>query len=441
MAAGGLGPHQIACLDAVCAEHAKGSRSIAFQMATGSGKTRVLLAIPGALRLARVVYVFPSLVLVQQFINDDLKNSEYRAAFPHYAVWSSDAGFQKKLEKGAAAGYCADVARLCAGDQYAVVTTYASLQQVLESAVTADCVMFDEAHHAGADGCKKTMEAFAGCVVRASATLRAGETPCYTYSLGKAIADNVCRDFNTYFFVRPKGDEKRLVEFLEGHRKATRERLDEACDKEEATDKFDEATGNGRVMAFTQWSEAEPGSGTNVKQFYEAHDEGIRALGGKLWSITAKDNKEAILKSFEDSPNDKLSVLVSCRTLSEGVDTKRANVALFVDAVSSTTTIVQRIGRVTRVERERRARPRPRGKRGSGGSRDVYTLIELASGAPTALSASHSQNSAPEASSSTSTSTRRRSPGKTKTRSTNCSEVRWNRPGATSGRSSALWRR
>lgn len=329
MAAGGLGPHQIACLEKVCAERAKGSRSIAFQMATGSGKTRVLLAIPGALRLARVVYVFPSLVLINQFIANDLGNAEYREAFPHYAVCSSEAD----AFKGAAACVPFD-ARLCAGDQYTVVTTYASLQRALETAPTADCVLFDEAHHAGADGCKKTMEAFAGCVVRASATLRAGETPCFRYLLSEAIADNICRDFNTYFFVRPKGDEKRLVEFLEGHRGAT---------------------GNGRVMAFTQWSEAEPGSGTNVKQFYEAHDEGIRALGGKLWSITAKDNKGAILGEFEDSPNDKLSVLVSCRTLSEGVDTKRANVALFVDAVSSTTTIVQRIGRVTRVERERRA--------------------------------------------------------------------------------------
>lgn len=330
MAASGLDPHQNACLAKVRAEHAKGSRSIAFQMATGSGKTRVLLAIPGALRLARVVYVFPSLVLVQQFIAKDLGKEEYREAFPHYAVCSSEAD----AFKGAAACVPFD-ARLCAGDQYAVVTTYASLQRVLEAAVTADCVLFDEAHHAGADGCKKTMEAFAGCVVRASATLRAGEAPCYTYSLSEAICDNVCRDFNTYFFVRPKGDEKRLVEFLEGHRGAT---------------------GNGRVMAFTQWSEAAGrSSGTNVNEFYEAHVEGIKALGGKLWSITAKDNKEAILKSFEDSPNDKLSVLVSCRTLSEGVDTKRANVALFVDAVSSTTTIVQRIGRVARVERERRA--------------------------------------------------------------------------------------
>ena len=330
-----LGPHQRECLDAVCAEHAKGDRSIAFQMATGSGKTRVLLAIPGALRLARVVYVFPSLVLVQQFIAKDLGKEEYREAFPHYAVCSSEAD----AFKGAAACVPFD-ARLCAGDQYAVVTTYASLQQVLEAAFTADCVLFDEAHHAGADGCKKTMEAFAGCVVRASATLRAGEAPCHTYSLGKAIADNVCRDFNTYFFIKPKGDEKRLVEFLEGHRGAT---------------------GNGRVMAFTQWSEAEGrSSGTNVNEFCKAHDEGIRALGGRLWSITAKDNKGVILDEFEKSPDDKLSVLVSCRTLSEGVDTETANVALFVDAVRSTTTIVQRIGRVTRVTRDKFRVPLPK---------------------------------------------------------------------------------
>ena len=350
-----LGPHQRACLDAVCGAYGKGDRSIAFQMATGSGKTHVLLAIPGALRLARVVYVFPSLVLINQFIAKYLGTEKYREAFPHYAVCSSEAD----AFKDAAACVPFD-AWMCAGDQYAVLTTYASLQRVLETAPTANCVVFDEAHHTGADGCKKTMEAFAGCVIRASATLRAGETPCYTYMLSEAIADNVCRDFNTYFFVRPKGDEKRLVEFLEGHRMATLEddrkrneacKRDEACEKDEAC-KNVEAIGNGRVMAFTQWSEAEGrSSGTNVNEFCKAHDEGIRALGGKLWSITAKDNKEAILDDFEKSPDDKLSVLVSCRTLSEGVDTKRANVALFVDAVSSTTTIVQRIGRVTRVER------------------------------------------------------------------------------------------
>ena len=57
-------PHQQQCLDAIRTSE---ERTISFQMATGSGKTRVLLAAPASMNYTRIIYVFPTLGLIHQF--------------------------------------------------------------------------------------------------------------------------------------------------------------------------------------------------------------------------------------------------------------------------------------------------------------------------------------------------------------------------------------
>ena len=72
-------PHQQQCLDAIRTSE---ERTISFQMATGSGKTRVLLAAPASMNYTRIIYVFPTLGLIHQFRADYL--DEFKDIFPHY---------------------------------------------------------------------------------------------------------------------------------------------------------------------------------------------------------------------------------------------------------------------------------------------------------------------------------------------------------------------
>lgn len=54
------------------------------------------------------------------------------------------------------------------------------------------------------------------------------------------------------------------------------------------------------------------------------------------------------MNDFDKTPNDQISVLSSCRTIGERIDTKQANMCVFVDPKQSYKDIIQNIGRILR---------------------------------------------------------------------------------------------
>ena len=71
--------------------------------------------------------------------------------------------------------------------------------------------------------------------------------------------------------------------------------------------------------------------------------------GFEFKGITANTkNKMQILNDFDGTPDDKVYILASCKTISEGVDTKNANQVVFMDPKTSYTDIIQVIGRICR---------------------------------------------------------------------------------------------
>ena len=317
-------PHQQRCHDAVIRSYIDEEPIISFQMATGSGKTRVLLVLPSSMKHTRNVYVFPTLGLIRQFKDDYL--DEFTHIFPQYVEASSNSSLTDS-----------DLKKVLSRKTFCIITTYDSLPKVLQYAKSVDCVLFDEAHHADAPECHKSMtdhKAKIKCVIRASATLNESDTPCFTYPFHQAVKDGVCRDYSTYCFIKKKGSEHELISYLEEHRKQT---------------------GNSKVMVFTTFTEAEKEGTTNVYQFMDQYRESVAQLGGwmnGIVSLQPQDERQAILKTFESNDENQLSLLVSCRTIGEGVDTKKANIVLFVDPIRSTIMIIQRIGRGTRVYRD-----------------------------------------------------------------------------------------
>jgi superfamily II DNA or RNA helicase/SAM-dependent methyltransferase len=103
----------------------------------------------------------------------------------------------------------------------------------------------------------------------------------------------------------------------------------------------------------------------NLKEFKKAYDKVLKNEFPQLVKKykdrnitfigidTKTKNKDTILSSFEDSPDRDIYIISSCETIGEGVDTKKANMCVFVDPKTSVTKIIQNIGRIVRKTDER----------------------------------------------------------------------------------------
>ena len=123
-------------------------------------------------------------------------------------------------------------------------------------------------------------------------------------------------------------------------------------------------TNNTKVLTFHSRSETKSNSASDVISFTDITDKELTTIYNKVFlefsnkqkhikihlkNITASTkNKPKILELFENLPNNEICILASCKTIGEGVDTKNANMVVFVDSKSSYTEIIQNIGRVCR---------------------------------------------------------------------------------------------
>ena len=64
-------------------------------------------------------------------------------------------------------------------------------------------------------------------------------------------------------------------------------------------------------------------------------------------SISVKE-RQKLLQTFDKTPDNQVIILSSCETIGEGVDTKHANMCVFVDPKTSHVKIIQNIGRIVR---------------------------------------------------------------------------------------------
>ena len=333
-----LADHQKKAFDYVVEELQNGNNRVLFSMCTGSGKTRVILNIPGKMEWERVVYIFPTLSLVDQVKEDymkkipditfvcSLKENKDNLVDTHEYI-TDDKILTNKLKS----------------NNYIIFTTYASLEKVLKCVKKnkQDCnLIFDEAHHETAKICQEILETYSEQIdnqVLATATFDEKEQDevCFNYSYSDAVDDGNCRDFDIYVLLRKKGQERDMVKDLQ---------------------EIQRKTGNSKCMVFTQYSnDNDKENKNNVEKFFINHKESVKKHGGWIQKITAGtkiEERRQILNDFDKNSNEKLSLLVSCKTIGEGVDTKNANMVLFVDSTKSVKDIIQKIGRAVRIYRD-----------------------------------------------------------------------------------------
>ena len=249
------------------------------------------------------------------------------------------------------------------------LVTYQSLDTLLAgiSNIKIDCAIFDEGHHSVSDKYKEliynndryinkyfftaTPRNLNGIVMHDYEEEYAIPSSCdmiYDYSYFSGVKDRILKPFEIRIDFYGGNSNKNLYETI------ARAIL---------------GSGNTRVLTFhstVNSSETEEDKITAVKLFvnqkeFESAYETIRQtefpnyLYKKIYfeCIHAETkNKSALLNKFANTPDDEIFILSSCRTIGEGIDTKNANMCVFIDPKSSFTEITQNIGRIVRRDGE-----------------------------------------------------------------------------------------
>jgi hypothetical protein len=296
-----------------------------LSLCTGAGKTRIISAC-SRLR-SRSILVFPSLLLLKQYYNDTM--TIYVNIPIYYAATD---------------GTLTEISRLSDGmdeldsAEWCIFTTYISAPAIyakLTPEVLPHLIIHDEAHHIVSPIYAEALSHVSSSVHRMnlSATLPDSKMPHYKYPLLKGIRDGVVRDFNMDLFLcvdKERGAGGTALLELIVHKLLTQHPT-------------------VKLLLYMREANTDGDSSSSVHTFLRDHATSLRAHGWWVEGINeTTSDRDKLLRGFEKNTCP-VSILVSCRTLSEGIDLKGANCMLPWDPTASIVDNIQRIGRVLRL--------------------------------------------------------------------------------------------
>ena len=331
-----------------------------LKMWCGTGKTRVFFFHLLEQRLPLSVVVFPSLALVDQFRKDYLDNAQWKDRVCEFEVLvvcmygTTDADVIEKFIDDSD-----DRPKI-------IVVTYQSFHLVHD--LKADLMIFDEAHHVVEDRVRDLVFSESEEKVVVKKMLFVTATPekkngidmldgiccgpvAYDYTYCQAVNEGVCNAFQVVpFAVAPRFEgENRVRNILP------------------QLEKDANAVGHGRILTFHGLAEAESNSRSDVLRFVQTAQDHFKENSSVtvrgITGSTAKEDRDRLLWEFESCPDNKMSLLASCNTMGEGVDTKTANKVVFFDPKTSHKSVAQAIGRVTRLQ--------------PGGVSEVHVIMDM----------------------------------------------------------------
>ena len=327
------------------------SNKCLVKMFCGSGKSLLMRQCQAVQNLLLLVYVFPSLSLIDQFYTDYLSDKKDITR-----KISSDDGSTTDPEQIRQFLSCSFNKIIC--------ITYQSFEVLLDNLgeMKINVCCFDEAHHAVGetyqklifenDACEKqifftaTPKNANGIIMYDRKTPESGMCGklVYDYSYLKGVFDDYLNPF-----------EIRIDMYTENTNLSCYETIARGI----------LTTGNSRVLTFH--SDVNTGRDTSVNNFVNEAKfrnifrfiqetefpnkkiyklKNIKMIG--FTSSKSVEERRKELKNLDETPDDKVFIISSCETLGEGIDTKKANMCVFVDPKSSYVKIIQNIGRIVR---------------------------------------------------------------------------------------------
>lgn len=336
------------------------------KMFCGTGKSRVIRAIILTQKKPLSIVVFPSLALIRQFTADYLKDIKTCTILNVSSEQLDD--FQSTTEP-------ADIRKFTVAKKdkkmKIVCVTYQSLQVLLdnlgETRIGLAC--FDEAHRTTSP---ESVKLVYSDEYRDKYEKQVFFTATPVNANGITMFDRERDEMGTHGDCGPLASEYTYLQGLrDGHLSLFELRVDLYTQDTlgniyECIARAILTTGNTRVLTFHADAAEDSKSETSVLRFVDKAKfmDAFRSVCAKEFpdkvgkftvsnvtftAITADTkNKDAILGAFETCTDDEIYIVSSCRTIGEGVDTKKANMCVFVDPKTSPKDIIQNIGRICR---------------------------------------------------------------------------------------------
>ena len=275
------------------------------------------------------VFVFPSRSLISQFQDDYLKNIPNVLFISDQPGHTTDKVIIKKFIES--------------HEQKIICVTYQSLHTWNEVSSDPDIMMFDEAHHAIESYVFELINNIKCKKVFFTATPPDDDELgpiVYEYMHHDGVIEDNLNDFNI------------MIDFsTENTNESIYDSIIRAVMK----------TKNSRVLTYHQRVNTD--DNTSVKNFvnqklllksfekigkeFSSHGyTSVKFLSIDAGTLPSKRKKN--LKLLDGANEHEIVILSSCKTIGEGIDTKNANMVVFVDAKNSLVDIIQNIGRIVR---------------------------------------------------------------------------------------------
>jgi superfamily II DNA or RNA helicase len=350
------------------------SKKCLVKMFCGTGKSAIMRTFQASQDVNLIVYVFPSLSLISQFTHDYLKKEEK----PILKISSDD---NSTTEPFVIRNFLAQPSNKI------ICVTYQSFATLIENldGLAIDVCIFDEAHHAVGQTYQQLI--FKDCdhsnkqIFFTATPKNANGITMYEKDLisdcGKMVYDYTYYRGITEGYLNPF--EIRLDFYSEHNNHSIYESICRSI----------LASGNNRVLTFH--SDVNTDRETSVNNFVNQLD--LDTAFNKILNEEFLEKKEYykkikivglsseiiatcsqclekikksvhrptnkcccrynVLENFDKTKDDEILIISSCETIGEGIDTKTANMCVFVDPKSSYVSIMQNIGRIVRKNGDR----------------------------------------------------------------------------------------
>ena len=323
------------------------------KMFCGTGKSLLMRKCKSAQNQKLVVYVFPSLSLIDQFCND------------YFVKVGLVSPFKISSENESTTDPSLIKAELKKKTNKIICVTYQSYKTLLDNlgSTKIDVCIYDEAHHAVGETYQKlifenetsvcirqifftaTPKNANGIIMYDRDNLEAGMCGklVYDYSYLKGLNDGYVNPF-----------EIRVDMYTENTNRSVYESIARAI----------LISGNNRVLTFHADVNTDRDSSVlnfvNESEFVRAFNKVIKEefpekaglyTKFKMIALDASikmSERRKFLDKFDTTLDKDVYIISSCETIGEGIDTKNANMCVFVDPKSSFVKIIQNIGRIVR---------------------------------------------------------------------------------------------
>jgi superfamily II DNA or RNA helicase len=331
------------------------------KMFCGTGKSRVIREVVLNQKKDLSIIVFPSLALIRQFTNDYLQTIKSHESYKILNISS------EILDDFTSTTDPLEIKKFLKLEKQKIICiTYQSLKTLvsnLENTVIG-LACFDEAHRTTSDGVKELIydsDKYEKQVFFTATPINQNGIKMFERDEDEMGRYGDCGKLaSEYTYLQGLRDDiLSLFELrVDLYTDDTVEHMYESIARAIL------ASGNQRVLTFHAGASESSSSDTSVLRFVDENlfkdvyqsvcEKEFPELLGKIKKITfipitaGTKNKDEILDKFDKCGDDEIYIVSSCRTIGEGVDTKKANMCVFVDPKSSINAIIQNIGRICR---------------------------------------------------------------------------------------------